>query len=70
MLINQDQGQLSTKTLERESYLGNIAANHSFRNLQGPCNPMKMTQVEKSGMDSNYNIGKIPKLWDIYFAFN
>ena len=44
MLKAQDQGQPPTTALDRESYMGNMGSKHSFRNIQGPRNPRKITQ--------------------------
>ena len=61
MLIAQDQGQPPTTALYRESYMGNMGSNHSFRDTQGPRNPRKITQDGGSGMGSNDSSGKVPK---------
>ena len=44
MLIDQDQGQPPTTALDRESYIGNMEYNHSFRNTHGFRNPREITQ--------------------------
>ena len=71
MLIAQDQGQPPTTALDRESYMGNMGSNHSFRTItQRPRNPREITQGGGSGMGSNYNNGKVPKSEGICYAFN
>ena len=37
---------IASTALDRESYMGNMGSNHSFRNTQGPCNPREITRVE------------------------
>ena len=73
MLKAQDQGQPPTTALDRESYMGNMGSNHSFRYIQGPRNPREITQGEGSGMGSNYNNyynGKVRKTGGICYALN
>ena len=70
MLIAQDQGHPPTTALDKESFIGNMGSNHSFRNTQGSRNSRENTQGGGSGMGSNYNNGKVPKSGGICYAFN